>query len=113
DERRIFAALVENSSDFIGIADASGKPVYLNPAGRRMIGIAADYPVETTRMSDYYAPEQRSFAKEVIFHSMVESGHWKGETYFRHWATQESIPVSDEHFMIRDTESARVLGMGT
>ena len=43
-ERRLFAALIENSSDFIGIADPTGKPMYLNPAGRRMIGLAADFP---------------------------------------------------------------------
>ena len=113
DERRIFEALIENSSDFIGIADAAGKPVYVNPAGRRMVGLPADYPVGNTQMLEYYAPDQRSFAADVIVRSMVEQGQWKGETFFRHWLTEEAIPVSDEHFMIRDAETARVLGMGT
>ena len=44
---------------------------------------------------------------------MTERGHWKGETFFRHWRTEEAIPVSDEHFMIRERETGRVLGMGT
>ena len=30
NERRIFVAFIENSPDFIGIADVSGKPVYVN-----------------------------------------------------------------------------------
>jgi PAS domain S-box-containing protein len=113
DERRIFTALVENSSDFIGIADPTGRPVYVNPAGRRMVGLPADYPVEDTRIPDYYASDVRAFASDVIVKSMVEQGFWKGETLFRHWQTQEAIPVSDEHFMIRDTDTGRVLGMGT
>jgi PAS domain S-box-containing protein len=113
DERRIFEALIENSSDFIGIADPNGKPTYLNPAGRRMLGIQPDYSIGNTQILDCYPPAQRSFAFDVILRGMVEQGHWKGETYFRHWQTEEAIPVSDEHFMIRDPQTRRVLGMGT
>ena len=113
DERRVFEALIENSSDFIGIADANGKPMYLNPAGRRMVGLSEDYPVKNTQIPEYYPRDQRAFASDVIVRSMVEKGHWTGETWFRHWQTEEAIPVSDEHFMIRDSETGRVLGMGT
>jgi PAS domain S-box-containing protein len=113
DERRVFESLLENSSDFIGIADPSGTPIYLNPAGRRMVGLPADYPVEHTRIPDYYAPEQRRFATDVILKEMIERGRWSGETSFRHWQTEAAIPVSDEHFMIRDPRDGRILGMGT
>jgi len=113
DERRVFEALVENSSDFIGIADPNGKPVYLNPAGRRMVGLPSDFPVTNTEIVEYYPLDQRAFASDVILKSMVEQGQWKGETCFRHWQTQDAIPVSDTHFMIQDRETARVLGMGT
>jgi len=113
DERRVFAALIENSSDFIGIADPGGKAVYLNPAGRRMVGLPANYSVEDTTIADYYHPDERAFVSDVILRSMLEHGHWQGETYFRHWQTQKAIPVSDEHFMIRDPGTGRVLGMGT
>ena len=78
-----------------------------------MVGLPADYPVENTQIPEYYPPDQRAFASDVIVRSMVEQGRWHGETYFRHWQTQEAIPVSDEHFMIRDPETGRVLGMGT
>jgi PAS domain S-box-containing protein len=112
-ERHVFAAFIENSSDFIGIADPSGKPIYLNPAGRRMVGLSPDHPIEDTQISEYYPPDQRQFASEVIVKSMVEKGQWQGETYFRNWQTEEAIPVSDKHFMIRDQETGQILGMGT
>jgi PAS domain S-box-containing protein len=112
-ERQMFAALVENSSDFIGIADPAGKPVYVNPAGRRMVGLAPDFPVERTTITDYYAPDQRALASEVILQSMVDRGHWEGETAFRHWQTEEAIPVSDTHFMIREPATGRLVGFGT
>ena len=113
DERQVFVSFLQNSSDFIGIADPEGKPVYVNPAGRQMVGLPADLPVENTEIPDYYPPDQREFASDVIVRSMVERGRWRGETYFRHWQTQEAIPVSDEHFMIRDPQTGRLLGMGT
>lgn len=113
NERRMFAALIENSSDFIGIADPNGKPVYLNPAGRRMVGLAADFPIESTSIPEYYPPDQRSFASDVIVKRMAEEGRWQGEISFRHWQTDEAIPVSDTHFMIPDPDTGHILGMGT
>ena len=113
DERQVLVSLIENSSDFIGVADPNGKPIYLNPAGRRMVGLPADYPVEKTQIPEYYPAEERAFASEVILKAMMERGRWSGETYFRHWETEQAIPVSDEHFMIRDPSGERVLGMGT
>jgi len=113
DERRVFVSLLENSSDFIGIADPLGTPIYVNPAGRRMVGLPPDLPLEQTQISDYYPPDERRFATEVILKSMLERDRWSGETFFRHWQTEQAIPVSDEHFMIRDPTDGRILGMGT
>jgi PAS domain S-box-containing protein len=113
DERQVFMSFFENSPDFIGIADPDGKSVYINPAGRRMVGLPADYPIENTHIPEYYAAGQRAFACDVIVPSVTEQGRWQGETYFRHWQTQEAILVSDEHFMIRAPETGRPLGIGT
>jgi PAS domain S-box-containing protein len=79
DERQVFVSFLENSPDFIGIADPSGKPVYLNPAGRRMVGLPEDYPIENTQIPEYYATDQRAFASEVIVRSVIEQGRWHGE----------------------------------
>ncbi|HVZ24277.1 MAG TPA: PAS domain S-box protein [Vicinamibacterales bacterium] len=113
DERQVFVSLLDNSSDFIGIADPSGKPIYVNPAGRRMVGLAADYPLSRTAIPDYYAPELGSFPTDVILKTMIERGHWSGETLFRNFQTNAAIPVSDTHFLIRDASGRRILGMGT
>jgi PAS domain S-box-containing protein len=113
DEHRIFEALIENSYDFISMADTGGKLRYLNPAGRQMVGLAPDYAIENTQISDFYPPGEHSLVSDVILKAITERGRWRGETYFRHWQTEQSIAVSDEHFIIRDNRSGRVLGMGT
>src|SRR4029077_12597626 len=72
DERLIFSALIENSSDFIGIADPNGKGLYLNPAGRRMVGLSHDHPVGDTHILEYYPPEWRAFMSDVIMKDTLE-----------------------------------------
>lgn len=111
DERRVFGALIENCSDFIAIAEPDGRPLYLNPAGRQMIGLAPDFPVGTTKSSDYYPFGLRD-VPELIEGELYEQGHWRGESRLRHWQTGQSIPVSDTQFLIRDPGDARVLGIG-
>ena len=112
-QRLIFEALIENSSDFIGIADARGVPIYGNPAARRMVGLPDDVAIGDTKILEYYAPAERSMAANVILPAMMNRGRWEGETAFRHWQTGAAIPVSDTHFSIREPGTARLLGYGT
>jgi PAS domain S-box-containing protein len=113
EQLRVFAALIENSPDFVGIADATGEPFYANPAGLRMVEFPPGQPVSSTAILDWYAPEVRPFARDVIVQTVLREGHWSGETYFRNWRTGAAIPVSDSHFLIREPGSDRVLGMAT
>lgn len=112
-ENQIFAALIENSLDFIGIADPDGSPVYLNPAGRRMVELPDGIEIEHTQIGEYYPPELRQFAEQVIVAGMRAHGEWAGETSFRNWRTGASIPVLDTHFLIRDRATGEVIGLAT
>jgi PAS domain S-box-containing protein len=109
---RVFRAFAEASSDFIGLADPEGRPTYVNPAGKALVGLPPDLPVERTRIEEYYPPDIRVFARETILKTMLERGVWKGETAFRNFRTDQRIPVWDEHFVIRDDAGA-LLGFGT
>ncbi|MGN6105149.1 MAG: PAS domain S-box protein [Kofleriaceae bacterium] len=113
DERQVFVWLLDSASDFIGIADPDGKPTYINPAGRRMIGVSPELDVGGTEFPQYYPPDERGFARDVIMSSLFERGHWAGETYFRRWDTDRRIPVSTENFIVRDTSGTRRLGFAT
>ncbi|HEX7941109.1 MAG TPA: PAS domain S-box protein, partial [Gemmatimonadaceae bacterium] len=113
DQRRILVSFLDNSVDFIGVADPEGKPIYLNAAGRRMIGLAPDAPIERLQIQDCYPPDLRPFVTDVLLKTMREKGVWSGETFFRNLKTHERIPVSDTHFLIRDASGKRILGIGT
>src|SRR5262249_44420548 len=58
NERQVFMSFFENSPDFIGITSPNWKPVYLNPAGRKMVGLPLDHPVKDTESSEYFPRDQ-------------------------------------------------------
>ena len=112
DQRRLFAALIENSSDFIALADPLQRPVFLNPAGRAMVGLPSDAPVDKLDIADFYTPAVREKARREIA-STTMRGLWQGETWFRHWRTEREIPVWQHNFLVRAASSGRLLGIGT
>ena len=77
-----------------------------------MVDLPADFPIEDTKMTEYYTPDARDFASDVILKQMIDEGHWSGETYFRNWRTEKAIPVWDTHFRINDPDGT-VIGFGT
>ncbi|TVP77229.1 MAG: PAS domain-containing sensor histidine kinase [Thioalkalivibrio sp.] len=111
-QREQLFALVENSSDFIGMADAEGTPFYVNPAGRRMVGIA-QAEVPHTSIPDYYPADQIDLVNDQILPRMRSDGYWSGETFFRNFATGARIPVSDTHFVVRHPETGELIGYAT
>lgn len=112
-ENQIFAALIENSLDFIGIADPDGTPLYVNPAGRQMVELPSHVEIKQTRIRDYYPEDQQAFAENTILAAMTAKGKWAGETKFRNWRTGAAIPVLDTHFLIRDPTTQQLIGMAT
>ncbi|HVJ92980.1 MAG TPA: ATP-binding protein [Labilithrix sp.] len=110
--RQRFEALVENSPDFIGMAEVDGRGIYLNPAGRRMVGLGPDFDVTKACLNDFYAPEDRRHMEEVVFPSTLREGRWTGEAVLRHRTTNVAISVSDNHFCIRESDTQRVLCVG-
>jgi PAS domain S-box-containing protein len=91
-ERARLHALVDNSTDFIGIADAAGRPVFVNPAGRRMVGLAADAPVSNLIVEDFYSPDQHELVRTVILPALEKGGRWTGDTFFQHFETKREFP---------------------
>ncbi len=113
EEKQLFEAFVENSLDFASITGIDNTPKYVNPAGRNMVGLALDYPVENTSITDYYLPEDHDYAIDVIKRSVNEYGRWQGETTLRHWKSGKPIPVWHTAFLIRDKISQKILGTGS
>jgi PAS domain S-box-containing protein len=102
-----FQALVGASTDFIGIADTSGRLVYLNPAGRSMVGLSPDVDVTHTVVGDYLTDEAMEVWRRVRQPEVLRRGHWEGESSLRD-QRGDAIPVVASTFAIRDPDSDEV-----
>ena len=91
-ERR-FGAVIEATSDWVSIADADEKLVYVNAGGRRMVGLGPDEDVVGLRLGQF----SPAWARERVLREALpvarREGAWRGDLARLHRDGHE-IPVS-------------------
>ena len=113
DEQRKLASLVENSTDFIGLASPEGHVLFINAAGQKMLGLDGDEHVRATRVLDYMVEEERQRVQQQVLPAVRRHGHWEGETQFRHFKTGAAIPMLQHVFCIQEPGSDRPIALAT
>lgn len=96
-----FRSLVEATTDFVAIADLTGRLVYLNPGGRRLVGLEPGVDVTATQIADYLTDEGLRVWREVRLPRVVAEEHWEGESLLRDQRGGPPIPVAVSTFEIR------------
>ncbi len=109
---RRLAALVEQSSDFIGVADLDGNAEFVNEGGRRLVGLASLEEARSYNLVDYFEPADRPTVLGKVLSAVRASGFWEGDLAFRNFATGATVPVHYAIFPVRDAVGA-VTGYGT
>jgi PAS domain S-box-containing protein len=84
---------LEATTDFVGIGNGRGRGVYINRAGRRMIGIGADDDVSLLGLSAILSPPARQHQIDIALPAAIRDGVWEGETTLQTRDGRE-IPVS-------------------
>lgn len=100
-----FKSVVEAASTFIAIAELDGTVSYVNPAGRRMVGLSPDADVRSTTISDYLTEEGLQASLEVEQPAVVAHGHWEGESTLRRMDGGTPIPVEIYSFLVMHPET--------
>jgi anti-anti-sigma factor len=91
-ERR-YGAVLEATSDWVSIADRDNNLVYVNPAGRRMIGISLDEDITGRRIGEFSPAWARERVLGEALHAARRDGSWRGDLARLHRDGHE-IPVS-------------------
>ena len=105
EERRKFFILVENSRDFIAVADLRGNVEYVNPAGRALLGIKSAEAVKGTRTGTYIAPDDLPLFRNTIFRAVRSVGHWEGDLRLLHQQTGQALPMDFVGFQVKDLQT--------
>ena len=71
---RMLASLVAASHEFIGIADLEGNALFVNEAGRRLVGLPDLEAVHSTRVIDYFAAEDQPKVLQEVLPAVRNTG---------------------------------------
>jgi two-component system, cell cycle sensor histidine kinase and response regulator CckA len=82
-------ALVEGSASLIAFLSFGGELLYVNPAGRRVLGLG---PGVEARLTDLLSDGDGEWER-IILPEVLETGAWHGERRFRNVVTGTDVPM--------------------
>ena len=86
-------ALAESTADFVCLATSHGEPFYLNPAGRRLVGLEENRPASAISLRELYAEDSWIELRDVAVPAVNKTGRWEGSSRMRNVQTGELIEV--------------------
>jgi PAS domain S-box-containing protein len=99
-ELRLFQALVERSGDFIAVAGPDGRAVYVNPAGRALVGLGVADGVADLTLVDFAAPDVREVWRRELIPAALREGHHRAESRLVRQDTGEQLDVDHQTFTV-------------
>ncbi len=97
----------------MGICDLNFQVIFVNAAGRKLVGLSSLEEARTTKVTDYLLPEDASFVINTVFPAAMKQGSWSGELRLRHFRTGVAIPVLYEIFPIDDPDRGKPINLAT
>ena len=104
--------LVNLSSNFIGVADLQGTPLFVNPAGLRLVGLGGIQEARELNVVAFLDPRDRDRARYEVWPEVMYRGRWSGQLSFLNAKTDIATPLLVECFRI-DAPTTEPVGFGT
>lgn len=103
-------AVLDTTTDFVGIARMDGSVIYLNSAALEMSGRTGQDPLSLS-IPDFYPPDINQMLSEVAIPTTIEQGIWSGDSAILR-TDGVRIPISQVVMLIRD-ENGDPIGLAT
>ena len=110
-EQEKLVAIIEHSPDFIGISDLNGRLLYLNNAGRTLVGMSRSDQLDSANIMDYLAVDSREYFQNEIFQAARQTGAGHGELFVEQAGSGNIVPVELNLFTISGNLDERATGM--
>jgi PAS domain S-box-containing protein len=103
EELHRLTAILDVSPDLVGMSNVDLEPIYINRAGRRMLGIGPDEELAGISVVDLSATWAAELLKKEAIPAAIRDGIWVGETAFLAEDGSE-IPVSQVILAHKDAD---------
>ncbi len=94
DELKRLVAILEETPDFISTADLKGNVLYMNRAGRAVLGIGQDDPLTGKRACQFYPAWTKRIIEEEALPVALKEGAWHGDKTAILASGEQENPVS-------------------
>lgn len=98
-----FKTIADTTTDLVAMSSLDGHPSYLNPAGRKLLGIEPDENIANVPFEAIYTPESMQRIQSEGFGVGMERGFWKAEINMVH-RDGNIIPVDFVGLVIKSPE---------
>jgi YD repeat-containing protein len=112
-EKSRFTALVQRTTDFVGIASLRGQIQYVNPAGLQLVGLATLDDALRLHVVDFVSPLHRKTVQDELWPLVLRAGRWKGELDLRHFGSGTPIPFLVDCFRIDHPRTGEPMNIAT
>ena len=80
EEQQRLIAILQGSTDYIGISDAAGNILWNNTEFKRLWGLADDAPIQQRKIADYHSQWSVELIMQQGIPNAIANGNWVGET---------------------------------
>jgi len=109
EERQKFVSLIENSSDFIGMATLEGQTLFVNEAGQRLVGLENISHALNTEIWDYIGQNFKQAFNQEILPKILTQRQWQGEGQVQHLGSGKRIDVLMNIFLVNHPQTRQPL----
>ena len=82
-------AVLEKTTDYVAMTDVVGSMLYLNPAGRALLGLAPEDDISRMRLCEHSDKDVKDRIRDEAIPSAIRNGLWAGETRLRNHQDRE------------------------
>jgi PAS domain S-box-containing protein len=93
ETRQRLAEILEATPDLVGVSKVDGHGIYLNPAGRSLLGVTSDEATANRPIWEYHPEADSRKMREEVIPTAIREGTWTGEITFKTRDDRE-IPTS-------------------
>jgi diguanylate cyclase (GGDEF)-like protein/PAS domain S-box-containing protein len=90
---RVLTTIIEKSTDYVLQSGPRGELLYMNPAARRVVGMAPDEPLHGRLATEFNTPDTNQLLVDELLPAVRRDGLWRGETVVQA-ADGRRLPVS-------------------
>ena len=107
-ERQKLVAIIEATSDFVGLFSVNGEAMFINPAGLKILGWDN---IEKRKVLNCIYPEDRSLARDILLPSLLKNGHFRHEIRFLNEKTGNPVWMIWNGTTVKDPDTGNIIAL--